>query len=747
VAQAPARRTDAALGAYLAALATVAALALWAADIWAAQVVSAGLLLTVPGVLLLRALRVSAYSVGSFPVYVPAASLVFLLAAGLGASLLGPVVGVEQPLRTEPLLVAVGVPWLVLLALGARAPEEARIRWDGVLPQARNLWPLLLPLGAAAGAARLSSSGDAALATIVVTASGAALLGALMAAKRLSHVQLMLVLYGVSLALMWSFSLPGPSVYGFDIQTELNVVRETIGTGVWETAHPDDAYGAMLSLTVLPATLHSLTGLSELALLKALYPALFALFPVALFGLANRFMRRRYAYFAAAFVVVHSFFFQQLPAIARQEIGLLLLVVLFAALLERRLGRRAGAWAFVALLGLGVAVTHYSTDYLAVGMLAGGLALGLVISLVRRSPVVPAALVVALVALAAGGAVWNGPVTKSGSNVSRFADDLSENGLNLLPNARPGDDLLQTYLSGNAPRRVDARSFQRLAVDEYREQYPFIRPLRSARESRYDLRTAAVPQRDELPRVDDAIRAAEIPFNQLFIVFAFAGSLILALRRKTSRGLRLLALIGVSTLGVLALARLSGTAANAYNQERAFVQMMIPLSIAIAWAAGALRSRYAGRWTSTALAVLAVGALAAIFVNSSGLRGSITGGDRPANLSTRGEDHERFSPAATELESGRWLGGYASRREIAYADRYGALRLLSAAGRYDSLFQAVTPRTLNHRSWVYQSQANTRGRARGDLRGRYSLYAWPRRFLAENWSVVYDNGPSRVLYR
>ena len=63
---------------------------------------------------------------------------------------------------------------------------------------------------------------------------------------------LAVLLYAVGLAMMWSFSLRGQLVYGADIATEYYNAHQTVATGIWHTAHPGDAYGAMLSLTVLP---------------------------------------------------------------------------------------------------------------------------------------------------------------------------------------------------------------------------------------------------------------------------------------------------------------------------------------------------------------------------------------------------------------------------------------------------------------------------------------------------------------
>jgi hypothetical protein len=91
---------------------------------WAAQFLLILLLLTIPGVILLRALRIPGSVVASFPVYVPCASLVVLLGSGLAVDLAGPVVGIVAPLRPWPMLAGLELVCLILLAISINAPSN-----------------------------------------------------------------------------------------------------------------------------------------------------------------------------------------------------------------------------------------------------------------------------------------------------------------------------------------------------------------------------------------------------------------------------------------------------------------------------------------------------------------------------------------------------------------------------------------------------------------------------------------------
>ena len=78
----------------------------------------------------------------------------------------------------------------------------------------------------------------------------------------------------------------------------------------------------MLSVTVLPAQLHALSlGLSGLLIFKVVYPMIYALFPVAIFGLGQRVISRCWAFVAAVFTI-GQYAFPEMAGFARQELAL-----------------------------------------------------------------------------------------------------------------------------------------------------------------------------------------------------------------------------------------------------------------------------------------------------------------------------------------------------------------------------------------------------------------------------------------
>ena len=470
----PVRKEPAAYAAALAFAALLVPLSRW----WAVQVVLVPVLLTVPGAVLLRALRVPSRAVSSFPGYVPCAAVVVLCASGLAVDMMGPVVGVTAPLRPVPLLVGLEIICFALLASSLNVSPEVGIDWRPLLQPARLGWPLALPVIAAAGALRLNSHSGNALALIAVAAFVAFMVAGAAGASRLSAASLRMLLYAVSLAWSWSYSLRGDGVYGFDISTEYQRLQQTISTGSWHAAHTNDAYGAMLSVTVMPAELHALCGVPGLLVFKVIYPMIYALFPVAIFDLALRILSKRWAYLAAAFTV-SQYAFTEIASVARQEVALVLFVALLGALLETHMERRS-QWALIVLLGLAMAVSHYSTTYVAVTILGLTLPLQWAVSWFRDIPRVTGAAAVAFLAVLIGAVLWYVPLTHSDSHLLQVSQTVQAQGLSFLPNRVPGGNFISAYLQGNTKTPIAAAQYQQQIHNYYMFQRPYIKPLTDA---------------------------------------------------------------------------------------------------------------------------------------------------------------------------------------------------------------------------------------------------------------------------
>lgn len=713
--------------------------------LWAAQLLLVPLLLIVPGMVLLRALRIPGEVVSSFPVYIPCASIVVLITSGLAVNFIAPLFGVAMPLRAGPLLIGLEVTCAALAAASFKAPSDVTLRWRLPAQPGALTCLLILPLLGGAGALRLNNGHGGGVALVAIAAFVTLLVIAAVFSSRLSNALLEMVLYAASLTISWSYSLRGDGVYGFDIATEYQRLQQTILAGAWHAAHPNDAYGAMLSVTIMPAELHSLTGVPGLLVLKVVYPVIYALFPVAIFDLARRILPRCWAFVAAAFTI-GQYAFIEIVSLARQEVALVLFAALVMAMLDARIRRRS-QWALVVMLGLAMALSHYSTTYVAVTVIGFALPLQWITSRFREIPRITGAMVLAFAAALAGAAVWYGPVTESNSHLLQVAQTVEAQGLDLLPNRAPGGSLITAYLQGNTTTPIPAAEYARDIHQDYSTDKPFIAHFNDAGLDKYRLRDSIIPEPPARWQAGySALGLCLLVIEQLANVLAALGALLMVLRRNTSVMVRQVGLLALVMSVLLTMLRFSGTLAVAYGQERAQLQGLTLLAVALGWtmqrAAEARRA-----WRARVLGASAA-CLAVVLVNTSYLAGAVLGGGTSANLANSGAAFERFYTTTPELAAARWLGMSVQSGQLVYADEYGQLPLDEVAGIQHGLILDLTPLTLNRHAWVYASRTNVINRRAFALyHAHAATYVFPVDFLLDHYDLVYTNGSSEVFYR
>jgi uncharacterized membrane protein len=717
--------------------------------LWAAQVLLAALVLTVPGVLLLRALRVPGSTVASFPVYVPCASIVVLYGTGLGVNMTGPVIGIAEPLRLWPMLAGLELVCLILLAISANAPPDVAIPWRDLALTRRTALPLVLPLVAAAGALRLNTGHSNGIALIAQCGCVIMTVALFAYASRVSISLLAVGLYAVGLAMMWSFSLRGASVYGSDISNEYYVLQHVSAAGVWHPSSPDNAYAAMLSTTILPSALHAITGVSDLMIFKLVYPMLSVLFPVAVFYIGRRILSSRWAFAAGALIITQSGFGQELPAIARQEIALVCFTALMAAALETNLPLRRQLPVTI-LFGLAMVVSHYTTTYVTVTILGLTLVLQWLqwLTYLMRPTRVSAGMITALLVSALGAVFWYGPVTHSFSNAAQLAEATQSQGLDLLPNRSQAGGLIAAYLDGNTVTPITPQQYEQEVHAEYEKYKPFVHPLPDAGNRAYALRASTTPTPPvNLPTVYNAFSLANVLAQQLIYLLSAVGAMMLVFGRAVPAVARQVGLLTAATLVFLLVIRFSGTLATFYNAERALLQAMAFLDISMFWCMQVLAERRRLR-LSSAVSVAAAALIVVIFAASNGLVGAILGGGTASNLANSGYDYEQFYVNAEELASAAWLGGQVRPGELVYTDDYGQLPLVTVTGIRSGLLLDVTPETLSNHAWVYASRTNViDGQAHSSFNDHSVVYVYPANFLNSNYNLVYTNGSSEVYHR
>lgn len=686
--------------------------------------------------------------------------IAFLLGVGLVCAVVLKPLGVAHPLTHGPMLLV----WIVVLAASIILParlERDPLRWllEGIEPR-HGLWLLglsTLPALALLGAARLNAGHGSSLATVVCAASVGILLLALASVLwDWNAVPVGPALFLCVVALVWQVSCRGNWLYGSDIQHEYFVANRTATTGQFALTTHSDTYQAMLSLTVLPAQLHTLTSASVEILLQLLPGVILGLVVVGALSIFRSLVSEGLAVgFALLFVGVNTALLTELPAVTRQCYGLLMfeamIVLVVAAPPPIRRSR-----ALCAFLGVAMAWSHYSTAFIAVPVLVIGWVVGARFrpansgtvesqtfrSIIEqrgrvadRGPTVLSAGVVGVTVVAA--ILWGVVIAGSGAQLSQLRHSIETSGFALLPSS---GGVLTRWLNAASSKTISAKMLQRYDQMQTKADRHWLHIDPHALS--VHLVNASAPKRSTTPVLGPTSSALVAVANELILVASVVAVIISVVWLFRGRRRLRPELAGMALGAVLidAIARVSGTVAQSFGPERVQAQLgvllLVPLAVAVA--------------SSTRLSFprvrLGVFFLAIIeLAGTTGLLVVAFGGVPPATLSSSGENVERFVVTTPGLYTAGWMVNHAGKR-IIQADTYGELALSDfTGGQRHATFDTVDPIAVDRSAWIYASPTNVvNERARGSTGDSVGVFAFPQPFYDQTRPIIFSTGTTMV---
>ena len=707
-----------------------------------ARSIAVVIMLVFPGLLLLAALNVRPAHGMLTVAYATALSVATLMFLGFVTSYILPPLGIEHPFRRWPLTLALDTVLIVVLAVATRIGDPIAMYWRPapLADVARRCGFVLLPLGAMGGAFMLNGGRSPALAIATAAACVGVVVVVIARGSRVAIWTHPVALLSIAVALTWAYSLRSSHLFGFDIQQEIQAFNATMRQGLWRPPSNGNPYAAMLSITALPALLSSVSGVSGVYLLKIVYPVLFGLVPVVVYFVAARWAPKVAAFAAAAMLVALPQFAGQLSAITRQELALLIFAAMIAFAFDVAIApavRKAVVLFFV----VGLSAAHYSTAYATIAALLIAHFLYGAMRLVRDMPhrgVFTFRIVIACVVIVLG---WNMVITHSSQNVSLFLSTASERGADILPNSKDGS-LVDRWLTGNTVEPTRAAEFAARAHGYYLGQKSFINFYPDAVVKRTLPHDSTAPKNSVVVAGIGGIAAVlRLGVSQAALLLTAVGTVWFAWRRRLNDApiLSEFATLALAFLAFVVFMRVSGVAAEAYNQERAQLHSAVLTSVGLASVIG-----WGLRKHSVVTRVACAGAVAVTLLASSGLTALVGGGDVSPTLANRGEAYERFYVTDQELASAKWLESHKHKDAVIFTDRYGKLRLWGGTA-ITEVFDTLVPGTLDQHAYVYASTPNVvAGRARGQINQYASSYSFPSAFLSSMKSTLYSNGASEV---
>jgi uncharacterized membrane protein len=184
----------------------------------------------------------------------------------------------------------------------------------------------------------------------------------LIALDKIENQYYPIIIFSVSLALLFHNTLISSSIWGGDIQFEYSLANLVLQSGFWDYTLPSH-YNGMLSVVMLAPILSIMGDIDLNWVFKIIYPFIFALVPVILYNIFIKQTTSKISVLSSLFFVSLSSFFFILPQIGRQMVAELFFSLLILLIISKNLNGKIKSF-FLIYFGLALVISHYALSYL-----------------------------------------------------------------------------------------------------------------------------------------------------------------------------------------------------------------------------------------------------------------------------------------------------------------------------------------------------------------------------------------------
>jgi uncharacterized membrane protein len=331
------------------------------------QVTGCIFLLFIPGVLLLRVLRLHNLGPVATPLYAVGLSIATLMFSGLLINQAYPYFGITRPIATLPLLITLSAA-VDILCLAAFVRDRTFSGADS--RELRAVSPAILalcliPFVSIFGTYVMNGTQNNAVLLILIVLIAATVVVLTFRRDVPRHLY-PLAVFVSALSLVYYESLISNYLVGWDIQRECYLAGLVVASGSWNPSLSITWFNSALSVVLLGPILSLTCGMSIVSVFKVVYPLIFALVPVALYLVFRKQTNEKVAFLSAFLFVAVEQFFVETTALARQEIAELFLVLIVLEIVTKQ-NRNRGP--LLVLFAFALIVSHYGLAYVFIFLL------------------------------------------------------------------------------------------------------------------------------------------------------------------------------------------------------------------------------------------------------------------------------------------------------------------------------------------------------------------------------------------
>jgi uncharacterized membrane protein len=355
------------------------------------QIVAFIFLSLIPGLLILRILRIHNVHIIESLLYSVGLSLIFNMVTGVIANFALPLFGIKHPFTLGPLTVIFTIFLLILLftaylrdrnfqPVSTDKATETSIKaslWTRLNPY---LLALLLPSLVILGVS-LMNAYQSNIVLIVFIFTVALIIGLVAFNKFIPSSAYPFMIFMMAISLIYQTTLISSNLVGSDIHLEYYAGKLVLENGYWDAATPF-TINSCLSIVMVAPVYSFFLGMDIVWLFKLVYPVFFALLPLALFRAFRLQFSPRFAFLTTLFFITLPMFTMDMAQLSRQQVSELFFCLAILLMVDRKLTLVKRA-ILIVIFGLGVIVSYYGLGTGYVGYLIFG---ALVLVIIKSRP-------------------------------------------------------------------------------------------------------------------------------------------------------------------------------------------------------------------------------------------------------------------------------------------------------------------------------------------------------------------------
>mgnify|MGYP005837550979 CR=1 FL=1 len=334
------------------------------------EIITSIYLLFIPGILILRILKVHNISSIESLLYGVGLSVASLMFIGFFINIVFPVFGIFNPISFFYLIITIFIFTMILCVLSyirdkmISNPEHIEIK--GLL-SFKIGFLCIIPFFAIIGTYLMNFYQNNLLLMIMVPIIAFTVI--LVAFNKISEKEYPFVIFLISISLLFHTSLISQSLWGWDIHHEYYIANIVMQNSFWDLNIPYNT-NAMLSIAILAPILSKITDMDLVWVFKILYPFLFSLVPIGLYLVFKKQLNGKIAFLSTFFFMSIFTFFREMNQIARQEIAELFFVLVIMLIVDTSMDKMKRALLMI-IFALSIIVSHYGLSYILMLSLIG----------------------------------------------------------------------------------------------------------------------------------------------------------------------------------------------------------------------------------------------------------------------------------------------------------------------------------------------------------------------------------------